>query len=315
MGLAGLSKYLKKVFTRREDWNALIICFVIAAILWFFQSMGREYNTQLNVEVSYSNIPDNKTFSEAPPERVRVDVLGMGWDLLAYKFRFSEPKFEVDVTQVPDNFLSARQLILEAVPGLTNIRSITPERIEIKLEEALRVKVPIKSALQVTPSYGFGYVSSILEPDSVELFGTTTALSGIEFVETAPMELNEIEGEQEFSVNLELPKGIVSASASETAIKVLCEPLTEKELEVVIKVVGYNGQQKVNIYPRLATLKLLTTISQFDKIDKNDFEVYVDFTDAKADDDELLEVKVVNNSQWVSSYRLHPKYVDYFLGE
>lgn len=305
-------KYLKTFISSKGDWKVFVICLVIATVLWLFQSMSLEYGTELSVHINYINQPDNKTFSTSPPSEVKVKVQGFGWDLLAYKFKFTRPEFDFNMSQISGEQVSTRDLILEAVPGLTNILSITPERFEILLEDAAQRRVPVISKLQINPATGFGFVSALAEPDSITLFGATGNIEGIKEVYTEDASFSELEGETSFSAALEIPEGVsVIGNTDDVTVKVLCEPFTEKELQVVIKVMGYSGEKKVNIYPRLATLKLKTTISQFDKVDPSDFEVFVDLSNSN--DDELLEVQVKNNSQWVSSHRVSPKYVDYFL--
>lgn len=309
-------KYLKTFISSKRDWKVFAICLAIATVLWLFQSMGKQYSTELSVAVSYTNRPADKTFSEPPPEEIKVKVQGFGWDLLAYKFNFKQPKFELDIAEVPEEMISARDLILEAVPGLTNILSITPERFRIKMEDALQRRVPVLSKLQITPASGFGFVKAQPQPDSVTLFGATSIMSDLKAVYTSNESYTELEREENFKARIVLPEGVAYVDpkqSDEIDVLVVCEPLNEKELQMVIKVMGYSGTKKVNIYPRLATLKLKTTNSQFDKIDPSDFEVFVDLSGNKPD--ELLEVQVTNNSRWVSGYRVSPKYVDYFLDE
>jgi len=305
-------KYLKTFISSKGDWKVFAICLIIATVLWLFQSMSREYGTELSININYVNQPADKTFSIAPPSEVKVKVQGFGWDLLAYKFKFTEPEFDFDISQMTGEQVSTRDLILEAVPGLTNILSITPERFEVLLEDAAQIRVPVISKLQIAPASGFGFVSAVPEPDSITLFGATGNLEGIKEVYTEDASFSDLEGENSFSAALEIPEELTAiGNTTDVVVHVLCEPFTEKELQVVVKVIGYTGGKKVNIYPRLATLKLKTTISQFDKIDPSDFEVFVDLSENSGD--ELLEVQVKNNSQWVSSHRVSPKYVDYFL--
>lgn len=309
-------KYLKTFISSKGDWKVFAICTAIATVLWLFQSMGREYSTELAVEVAYVNRPSDKTFSEPPPEEVKVKVQGFGWDLLSYKFNFRKPSFEYDVSNASEEMISSRDLIMDAIPGLTNILSVTPERFQLKMEEALERRVPVISSLQITAAPGFGFVRAQPQPDSVTIFGPTSAIEGVKTIYTSDDSHAGLERESIFKAQLVLPEGVAlldEEQSEEVEVVVLCEPLNEKELEMVIKVTGYSGSKKVNIYPRLATLKLTTTNSQFDKIDPSDLEVFVDLSESQADD--LLEVQVINNSRWVSGYRVSPKYVDYFLDD
>ncbi len=315
--LKSLVKAAKKI--GRSNIRAFSICIAIASVLWLFQSMGREYTADITLPVTYSNLPKNKTFSTTPINSLQLKVTGFGWDLWAYKLKFNKPNYTIDVEKLGSqnniSLSNAKDLIIESIPGLTNILSLQPESITLAFDEALRKKVPVVSALEIKPASGFGFTSASPVPDSVEIFGSKNVISKIEKISTRQDEITNAQGEIEKLVALDFPDGVSEKSVENVTVKALIEPLTEKELELRIKVEGYKGNKKVNIYPKVVTLKVQTTISLFDKIENSDLEVYVDFNDLTEDNGDLLPVKVRKNNQFIESYRVHPRYVDYFLEE
>ncbi|MBI1183047.1 hypothetical protein GC194_02155 [bacterium] len=312
---------LKRALALAHNTNIRIfaICMGVSSLLWLFQSMGREYTTDIDIAIDYENLPEDKTFSEAATNTVRLKVTGVGWDLLSYSIKFKKPSFAIDLSRVQNqkeiSLSGAKDLIVESIPGLTNILNLEPDKIDLKLEPAVRKKVQIVSKLNVIPANGFGFSAAYPKPDSVEIFGPKSKLDAIKEIYTEEKLVENAEGELDVQANLQLPEGIQESSAQSSTVHLLMEPLTEKELQATIKVVGYKGNKKVNIFPRVATLKLQTTLSQFEKIDLSDFEVYVDFSEVNTESDELLEVKVKSNSRLVQNFRVHPKYVDYILEE
>lgn len=312
-------KKLLKTLAKGGNANLRVfaICFSIALVLWFFQSMGREYTTDIELSIAYDNLPFNKTFSEPATSKLNLKVSGFGWDLMSYKLKFKKPEYIIDLGnlegQTVVSLSSAKDLIVESIPGLTNILNLQPESINLHLEEAIRKKVPVVSKLKISPATGFGFSAAFPVPDSVEIFGAKNKLDAVKAVFSEEKVIEDAQGEIEVTALLETPEGVTEMSHKEVKMKALLESLTEKDIEVTIKVVGYKGNKKVNIFPRLATLKLQTTLSQFDKIDNSDFEVFVDFSKVDLSKEDLLEVQVNNKSKFIKSFRVHPKYVDYFL--
>jgi hypothetical protein len=292
---------------------------VIAFLLWFIQSMSREYTSDIVLPINYTNLPSNKTFSAQPVNSLQIKVTGYGWDLWAYKMKFNKPSYTIDLsTMGGQNSISlngARNLIIESVPGLTNILSVQPETINLDLDEAIKKKVPIVSALKILPASGYGFSMTYSEPDSVEIFGPKNVISTIDQIYTESKEVNDAQGEMEIDASLVIPEGVSTASQESVKVKALIESITDKDLEIRIKVKGYKGNKKVNIFPRMATLKLQTTLSLFDKIEESDFEVFVDLSNVDPDNSEDLPLQVINNSKLINSYRIHPKYVNYILEE
>ncbi|MFY0672226.1 MAG: YbbR-like domain-containing protein [Bacteroidia bacterium] len=299
--------------------KALSICLAISFLLWFFQSMGREYTSDIVLPIEYANLPSNKTFSTAPVSSIQLKVTGYGWDLWAYKIKFNKPSYTIDLsklgTQSTISLNGVRNLIVESVPGLTNILSVQPENINLDLDEAISKKVPVVSSLNILPASGYGFSMTRPDPDSVEIFGPKEVISSITEIYTESKEVDNAKGNIDIETLLEIPKGVSRASAKKVNVKALIESITDKDLEIRIKVKGYKGNKKVNIFPRMATLKLQTTLSLFDKIDVSDFEVFVDLSKVDPDNSDDIPLQVINNSKLINSYRVHPKYVNYILEE
>ena len=302
----------------KPNWKVFLICFVIAVVLWFFQSMSREYSAEINIDIEYTNLPKDKTFGKTLPSSFTALVNGIGWDLMAYKFQFRKPTFQIDLADLGDQRLysseAARNLITKEVPGLTDILSIHPSTIDLTQEDALRITVPIVSKLNIICEPGYGFNGAYPEPDSVTLFGQKQRMESVKEVYTVDQEAVNADKDLEITAALDLPEGTLESSVTKVVVRAVVEPLTEQEIEATIKVKGYKGSRKLNIYPSVATLKLQTTISQFEKVDRSDFEVYIDYSDV-SDNEELLPVKVENKSRFVQNYRVHPKYVNYFFEE
>lgn len=303
----------------KPNWKAFLVCFLIAIVLWFFQSMGREYTTDISIDIEYTNLPEDKTFGKALPESFTAIVNGIGWDLMGYKFQFNKPIFKIDLaaqgSQSSYSSASASELILKEVPGLTKILSIQPAEIDLTLEDALRIKVPVVSKVNILCKPGYGFNGAFPEPDSVTLFGQKQKMELIKEVLTADEEVTDADKDLAVKVKLLLPDGTLESSAEEVVVKAAVEPVTEQEIEATIKVKGYTGSRKLNIYPSVATIKLQTTVSQFEKVDRSDFEVFVDYEDLKNSTQELIMVRVENKNRFVQNFRVHPRYVNYFFEE
>lgn len=315
--LKSLTKAVAKIGS--ANIKAFSICMVIAFLLWFIQSMSREYTTDIVLPIEYANLPSDKTFSTEPVNSLQLKVTGYGWDLWVYKMKFNKPSYIIDLSKLGEQTIislnGARNLIVESVQGLTNILSVQPETINLNLEEAIKKTVPVVSALNILPASGYGFSMTYSKPDSVEIFGPKNIINTIDQIYTESKEVNDAQGEMEIDAILAIPEGVSSASQESVKVRALIESITDKDLEIRIKVKGYNGNKKVNIFPRMATLKLQTTLSLFDKIEESDFEVFVDLSNVNPDNSEDLPLQIINNSKLIKSYRVHPKYVNYILEE
>ena len=72
-----------------------MICMGIALIFWIFIKLSQEYTAEKQVLFNFQ-IPSDKAFTKAPPNDLKVDLVGTGWDLMydyfAARNKISPPK-------------------------------------------------------------------------------------------------------------------------------------------------------------------------------------------------------------------------------
>ena len=302
----------------RKEWKAFLIFVGIAALLWFFQSMGREYTAEIGIEIEYENLAEDRVFTQEPPHSFQALVKSQGWDLLAYKLSINKPRYAIDLAEVSKSRTiqsgEARGVIEQHANGQLELLSIQPESINISIEEAIEKLVPIKSQLIIDPQDGFDLSSyPQFEPDSVLVKGPTSVVRDLKFILTDSVAFTDLSSTIEQEIKLLRPAENIQLSAYESLCTIPIQELTEKVLrDVPIRVKGYSGRGKVNLIPQIATVTCLTTLGNFNKIDRGDVEIWVDFPKNGSGND-MLEIQVAQKSKLLSSVRVHPKYVDYFV--
>ncbi|MBI3141590.1 MAG: YbbR-like domain-containing protein [Bacteroidetes bacterium] len=313
--------WLKELLARLGHVNLKLLaaCTSVSFVLWFFQSMGKEYTADIVLQLEFTNLPADQTFASAPPNQIKIMVTGIGWDLFSYHFHLKKPVYRVDLSNLPKdhtlNLAPVKDLIVQSIPGLTNILSQQPEEIALDLEPAIKKRVPVLPRLDLKPAKGYGINAITSTPPDVEIFGPKSRLDAIEYVSTQLIKLDEAQGEIIVNAKLELPEGVERADVDMVSLTADMELLTEKEIVTAIKIKGYRGSRRVVVYPRTVTIKAQATMSQFDEIMEKDFEAYVDFGTGTPGENELLELVVVNKNKAVNGFRYHPKYVDFFFEE
>ena len=301
----------------RKEWKAFLVFLGIAALLWFFQSMGQEYSAEIGIDIQYEQLPENRVFTEEPPHAFQALVKSQGWDLLAYKLSINKPRYAIDLSGISTSkTINSREAraVIEQHNAQLELLSIQPESIDISIEEALEKILPIKSQLVIQPEDGFDLSSyPIFEPDSVRVKGPASLVKKLSYILTDSLVFTEVSASIDENIKLKKPADNVILSITETKCSIPIQELTEKVLhDVPIRVKGYSGRGKVNLIPQIATVTCLTTIGNFNKIERGDIEIWVDFPKDRSDN-EMLEIQVAQKSDLISSIRVHPKYVDYFV--
>lgn len=312
------SRLMSKLTIRwRREWKAFLVCFALAGFLWFFQSMGRDHLSDIEVDIVYENLPEDMAFTEALPDRFHLDVKGQGWDLLAYKWRVNKAEYHIDLSQyASDATFSAnavRDMISQNIPGLKEILNISPTSIDLHLEKAHRKKLPVKPQVSVDPKKGYALSGKIIvEPDSVWVRGPKSRVDQLEFINTESYTEKEAHEKVEVELKLSDSLDFIFMEPQSVTVSFEVEKLTEKEMQIPIRVKGYRGTRKVSLVPQIATVKFQITLGNFNKVDEEDIDVFVEFPEDQSDE-EMLDVQVSTSSPLLNNLKVRPNQVDFIL--
>ncbi len=59
-----------------------LVCLVISVIIWFTIKLSDEYDTVIQIPVTYTHIPKNKVLTYASDTVLQVEILEKGSDIL-----------------------------------------------------------------------------------------------------------------------------------------------------------------------------------------------------------------------------------------
>ena len=64
-----------------KNWKAVALCVFAATVFWFFNSLNKNYTTNLSFPVEFEYDNENYVAVKPLPPTVRINVTGVGWDL------------------------------------------------------------------------------------------------------------------------------------------------------------------------------------------------------------------------------------------
>lgn len=74
-----------------RNWRAIVLCFFAATIFWLFNSLNKDYTTNVSFPVRFEYDEENYIPVKPLPAGVRINVTGMGWDLFRRSLGFNIP--------------------------------------------------------------------------------------------------------------------------------------------------------------------------------------------------------------------------------
>ena len=122
----------------KEDRSILLICIGIALVFWLLVKLSQTYRAEQEVNLHFV-LPENKTFAVVPPQDIKVQLEGKGWDLLFENFSNREVPLYYDLRESDRLELNRGQLRTDILNSLRakdlKITEVNYDDINLFLEE------------------------------------------------------------------------------------------------------------------------------------------------------------------------------------
>ncbi len=307
----------KKASGLVKERGVLLVCMSIAFLLWVFLKLSKTYESSKVVQLEY-RLPIGQAFSTLPPESLRAQVSGQGWDLLAQVFQRKTPAVTLDLKNYRRPEIEREELmrlIGEELGMKVNILNIS--RLEFNVENIATRKVPVflEQNIDYAPDFFLRDSSIRIYPDSVVLGGTADALSLISGVVTERLELRHLRSPQKIRVKL-LSPGNGEVQLSEDSVEVTLEVEQFTEMTFRAQVIVSGSQDSIRIVPSHAMVTCVVSMSDLEKIKDEDFELEIDIAQiAQKTARQTIPLKLTKSPVWARSTDFQPKAVEYFIVE
>lgn len=192
-----------------QNLGTILICLLLATILWFLQGMGKQYEYVLKVKTRFEHLPPDFYQFNKLPESLDLKVYGYGWDLFKIYAGISSNNLVIDFEQIDfkDNLYTSSLIpILSAqLPGRVLIRKVSPSLIRFETGLLIKRKLPVKAEIRFRFATGYsGVGTALLVPDSIWVNMPESLVNRVNAIETKPFESPILNSS--YSAALELKK-------------------------------------------------------------------------------------------------------------
>lgn len=317
--------YIQPRLNRRSV--AFLLCLLLSVLFWVLTSLSKEYVDEINIPISYQNVPDDLLISNEPTAVVKAKVKGFGFDLLWYWFRFE--KLEIPVKADPSELRSIRRQGKEfhyvltrgkngrmesMEDGQLEILNIFPDTLFLKFTPKFTKLVPVKLNAEITFAKQFGMISRfVFIPDSILLVGPKKDIDTISFVLTKPqswLDLNEsLTTEVELMKYSNLP--FVSFNQTNVQIELNVVEFTEGSVMVPLRIEA-DRPETVKVFPQEVEIKYQVPLSSYDNVSADQFQASVVLND-KSFGNTSLTVSLHRQPEAVTQIRIIPSQVEFII--
>jgi len=313
------SKILKSVKNKRL--NVFGLFFLLTFAFLALTKLSKKYTETIALDINYVNLPENRLITLDSAPKCNALVSDIGFNLLLYHFKKQKVQidFEKDVFEKDSNYiwiLDKNDIIFNAQLGTTTeIISFEHDTIKFPFETLSTKKVPIVLNSKITFTPGYDILNTYrISPDSINVLGSYSSISGISKVETELLNLKDVNYSINRSLRLEpLDNQAIKFSENSVNISAKVEKFTEGTLEIPITIVNKPLDVSVNYFPKTVAVSFYVALNDYKAIKPLDFKVECDFLEVESSNKTFFTPKLVKIPETVKNARMKLDKVEFII--
>lgn len=322
-----IKSLIRNKITRKIDQRILIyLVFVgISTIFWFLNKLNNEFNTSIEYPVKYTDLPDKKILGSNLPKKLKLHVSTDGFTLLKQKIspfpfpvviNLSDFSEQISPEKVQHFTLLTRDIksdINQQLGKEFNLYDIYPDTIKFQFDNIIKRKVAIAAYANLSFEAQCmldGQIS--FQPDSIEVNGPKSILDTLKYIYTKKVKFKGLNKPIQRNVALKEVDQL-SFTKKRVIMYLPVSKYTESSVEVPITTFNVPDSLRLITFPQRAKISYIVSLSNFDKVDRNDFEVVVDYNEIENLLGQKLSVTITHQTNLVQNITFTPTIVEYII--
>lgn len=302
----------------RRKLVLFITCLFLAILAWFIFALSNRYVYKVSTQTHYINYPQEKAFHSLQSDTVSLQVEGTGWQLLFSRMRISPPSIDVNLKKLEaTNYVTFSDQLNDLNRQLGSqqrVVSVEPDTLYFDFSARSVKKVPVR-LLYNFQFRGQHAISGPIQmaPQYIMVTGPKEDLNHINYWLTDSMRREDVHTSITAKSYLQKSqKDNVSIYPNIVEAKIPVDEFTEKSLEIPLKIINNRGYD-VKLLPEKVTVKFLTALSNYPKINRDQIEATVDISSWQTNGYKQLPIKLLHFPAFCKLISIDPQIADFII--
>lgn len=304
---------------QRRKISIFVRCLIISFLAWLLIAVSNKYTFTVKAGIEYVNIPEKKAFHPLQSDTVSVRVKMSGWNVLLSRLNPDTANIQVDLSGLSSRnyivFSSQIGFINRQFPLEKQVVSVSPDTLYFDFSKQTQRKVPIRVPMHLGFKKQYGVVGATRTiPEYVTITGPLEDVANIEYLETDSIFGSQVHTDiRTVSRINRRQRTNVTIYPTFAEVTIPIGELTEKLIEIPIKVENQGRFTSVRTVPTKVTITTLVSLKDFSKWTARDFEAIVDLDNWVENGVNSLPVIVTKVPDFVKIVKIEPQNVDFFV--
>jgi len=300
-----------------------LACVALSVLFWLMMNLSKDYTIVVSYPVEYVNTPQDKVISNQLPQTIDIEIRARGFFLLAYTFREAQTVL-IDLDDSKPSVIKNYYYLLtnqrmnkitEQFSSRIRIQRVIPDTIFLNFNKKITKRVPVKANITMTTDNQYQQSEPIrLQPDYVNVSGAADVVDKVDFIETAPVSLKNVNASRSVSLDLITNTELGEIELSPKQIKALIsvKKYTEGSIDLPVEAINLPSGYSLKAFPDKVTVKYNVAFDNYGKINALQFRAVIDYKKAEPNSNKL-KVVLEKFPAEVRSIKLFPEKVEYIL--
>ncbi len=315
-------KYLAKPKDERSKNRLYVfaICLAVSLSIWLMIKMSKEYNTDVEFPIEYTNFPQDQTITNIKDSTISLKLESKGFNLFSDLYIKKKKPFRVNLrsSRIHSNRYTLGNYVITStlLPQIRmqfedaeNIIGISPDTLFFHIENISSKIVPIEFDINISTKKQFDIYGDIRKSiDSVIVYGPPSIIDTVNSIKTAKLSLNQIDKSVKNKLALLKPKGLnIDYSVDSVELDIQVEEFTEG---VIIIPFNYVADREIRFFPNEVSVRYLVALKDFQNIKAEMFEAQVIFNPNRQ---RTQKVQLSKFPAYIKINRIEPETVEYII--
>lgn len=301
------------------DFPVFLLFLGISFFFWWSMTMSGVRSVTLQVPVAVRGIPDDVRPSASASYSIRVRLEGKGSSIWKGKLTGKLREINVDWSQFDVLHSHASYLVANLkdsiehrMPGSVMVSSIEPDSLKMHfvLQDILKLPVAYTGSYENVDQYFVDRVKFV--PDSV-VVGYPDSDSIPPYVPCELESLRVAGDSVTVRTRLVTPAQMILYGSDAVQMTVYASQYTEKRVDVPVRSVHFPDSLTIKTFPSRTSVSFWVSVSDFDKVGADDFQVVVDYDDLNDVKQESLELRLLRQPAGVVNVRIANRSADFLI--
>ena len=304
---------------QRRKLSIFLRCIIISFLAWTLFAISSDYTFTKKASMSYVNLPENKAFHPLQSDTVSVRIRMSGWKVFMERLHPDTAKIQVDLSGLKSrNFIvfgNQIGFINRQFPTDKQVVAVSPDTLYFDFSKQTQRKVPVKAVESLTFQRQYGVIGETrTNPEYVTITGPLEDVASIEYLETDTIKGKDVNTDVRTVAYLNKQQRTnITIYPTFAEVIVPVGEITEKVIELPIKVENSKGYTSVRVLPSKVRATILLAVKDYNKYTSRDFEAVVDLDAWKDHKVSSLPVIITKMPDYVKVLSIEPQNVDFFV--